>query len=58
MTLSAKDTMSEISRDSLTPLSQQNFKHSDLRDEFLAYLIKTVEKEVGAVREVAATKCK
>lgn len=28
-------------------------KREDLREEFLSYLVKTVEKEVGAVREVA-----
>lgn len=28
-------------------------RRSDLRDEFLSYLVKVVEKEVGAIREVA-----
>jgi UTP--glucose-1-phosphate uridylyltransferase len=29
-------------------------KRSDLRDAFLQYLVKLVEKEVGSLREVAA----
>lgn len=29
-------------------------RRSDLRDEFLSYLVKVVEKEVGSLAEVAA----
>lgn len=31
-------------------------RRSDLRDEFLSYLVKVVEKEAGSLAEVAAGK--
>lgn len=31
-----------------------SLRRSDLRDEFLSYLVKVVEKEVGSLAEVAA----
>lgn len=42
------------SKDSLKLLWRTALRRSDLRDEFLEYLVRIVEKEVGVLGEVAA----
>lgn len=54
MTLLGRDTMLETNKDSLKLLWRTALKRSDLRDAFLQYLVKLVEKEVESLREVAA----
>jgi len=53
MTLLGRDTMLETNKDSLKLLWRTALRRSDLRDEFLDYLVKVVEKEVGSLAEVA-----